>query len=147
MKTKLILLILLTLSFVNCTTKENKEHKTICLQYNIFNIKNIKDGDTLKIDSFVFVHKDNITKENSSFVLPSFEPTLISEGDKKLKEKMNNIDMAVILVKHLNTTGLYEFSNFNQTNVNGIINIKRKDGERISIEKNDDYPLKIFCLD
>jgi|TARA_B110000208_G_scaffold59455_1_gene77629 hypothetical protein len=139
-------ILLLLLVFIACE-KQNIEQfikvegKEISLEYNVFQIKKLKDNDYINIDNVKYTHFSNLDKTKN--ILPSYENIILNIEGKELKQMGNIVSISNSLLDNLRKTKNYQFKKPQLNTLSGKIIFKRKDDKLITIIFPKDYPVLI----
>jgi hypothetical protein len=141
-------ILLLLLVFIACE-KQNIEQfikvegKEISLEYNVFQIKKLKDNDYINIDNIKYTHFSNLDKNKTQNILPSYENIILNIEGKELKQMGNIVSISNSLLDNLRKTKNYQFKKPQLNTLSGKIIFKRKDDKLITIIFPKDYPVLI----
>lgn len=147
---KIIFIILLTTSLNSCKKEKEGIHnqktyvsKSFSIQYDIINLKKLNNNSFIIIDNKKILHNSDLYKIKNNNKLPSYKNIVLKVEDKKLEEKGNIVSIANKLYSILNLEKKYIFINKNKIDTQGTITFQRKDGKKIIIKHQEQYPVII----
>jgi len=141
--TLLFLLVFIACDKQNIDQVIKVEGKKILLEYNIFQIKKLKDNDYINIDNIKYTHFSNLDKNKTQNILPSYENIILNIEGKELKQMGNIVNISNSLLDNLRKTKNYQFKKPQLNTLSGKIIFKRKDDKLITITFPKDYPVLI----
>jgi hypothetical protein len=141
--TLLFLLVFIACDKQNIDQVIKVEGKKILLEYNIFQIKKLKDNDYINIDNIKYTHFSNLDKNKTKNILPSYENIILNIEGKELKQMGNIVNISNSLLDNLRKTKNYQFKKPQLNTLSGKIIFKRKDDKLITITFPKDYPVLI----
>ena len=141
--TLLFLLVFIACDKQNIDQVIKVEGKKILLEYNIFQIKKLKDNDYINIDNIKYTHFSNLDKNKTQNILPSYENIILNIEGKELKQMGNIVSISNSLLDNLRKTKNYQFKKPQLNTLSGKIIFKRKDDKLITIIFPKDYPVLI----
>jgi hypothetical protein len=142
------LILLFLLLFIACDEQNMEclievEGKEISVEYDIFNIKKLKDNDYINIDNIKYTHFSNLQKNKTENILLSYENIILNVEGKELKQTGNIVSISNSLLYNLRKTKNYQFKKPQLNTLSGKIIFKRKDAKVITVIFPKDYPVLI----